>query len=139
MSNCTSEITSPPSIDQVLEATKTLYGNGAPQCSSKEMVSQWLSSLQNSLFAWEISDKLLMMKQDVESCYFAAQTLRTKLQTSFSELPPDAYMSLRNSIINHLRSIDEKVIQTQLALCVTYLVILGKTIDSFNIMISTVF
>uniref|UniRef100_A0A672KH71 Transportin-3-like n=2 Tax=Sinocyclocheilus grahami TaxID=75366 RepID=A0A672KH71_SINGR len=37
------------------------------------------------MYAWEISDQLLQLKQDVESCYFAAQTMKMKIQTSFYE------------------------------------------------------
>eukprot|EP00057_Strongylocentrotus_purpuratus_P006191 XP_011660665.1 PREDICTED: transportin-3 [Strongylocentrotus purpuratus] len=33
------------------------------------------------LFSWEISDQLLQMKRDVETCYFAAQTMRTKVSS----------------------------------------------------------
>jgi len=34
-------------------------------------------------------------KFDVETCYFAAQTLRSKIQSNFQELPQDAHESLR--------------------------------------------
>ena len=32
------------------------------------------------IYAWTISDQLLAHKSDLESCYFAAQTMRTKVQ-----------------------------------------------------------
>jgi hypothetical protein len=31
------------------------------------------------VFAWQISDQLLQLNQSMESCYFAAQTMRTKV------------------------------------------------------------
>ena len=43
----------------------------------------------------------------MESCYFGAQTLRTKIQFAFHELPPEAHSSLRDSMLDHLRQINE--------------------------------
>lgn len=43
----------------------------------------------------------------MESCYFGAQTLRTKIQFAFHELPPEAHGSLRDSMLDHLRQINE--------------------------------
>ncbi|RWS07621.1 transportin-3-like protein [Dinothrombium tinctorium] len=117
------EIQSQPELSVVLSVIKTLYNNESLN-ENKEMASQWLGNLQKSIYAWKISDELLINKCDVESCYFAAQTLRTKIQFNFNELPPEAYSSLKDSIINHLKSINESVIQTQLALAITYLAIL---------------
>lgn len=113
-----------PDLATVYQVIKTLYHDANRE--GKEAASKWLGQLQNSLFAWKIADELLIAKYDIESCYFAAQTLRTKIQTSFHELPAEAYSSLKDSIINHLKVITESVIQTQLALAITYLAILGK-------------
>ncbi|CAG2122651.1 unnamed protein product, partial [Medioppia subpectinata] len=66
----------------------------------------------------------LINNADISSCYFAAQTLRTKIQHNFHELPEDSYSSLKDSIIKHLVAIDESVVQTQLCLSITYLAIL---------------
>ena len=43
----------------------------------------------------------------MESCYFGAQTLRTKIQFAFHELPQEAHTSLRDSMFDHLRQINE--------------------------------
>jgi len=43
----------------------------------------------------------------MESCYFAAQTMRTKIQLSFHELPQEAYTSLRDSLMEHISQINE--------------------------------
>ncbi len=32
------------------------------------------------VYAWQISDQILQLNKDVESCYFAAQTMRTKVE-----------------------------------------------------------
>lgn len=113
-----------PDLAAVYQVIKTLYHDS--NTDSKEGASKWLGQLQNSLFAWKVADDLLIARYDVESCYFAAQTLRTKLQMNFHELPAEAYSSLKDSIINHLKTINESVIQTQLSLAITYLAILGE-------------
>lgn len=59
------------------------------------------------MYAWEISDQLLQLKQDVESCYFAAQTMKMKIQTSFYELPPETHNALRDSLLTHIQNLKE--------------------------------
>lgn len=59
---------------------------------------------------------MLQQKRDLESCYFAAQTMRTKIQMSFHELPTEAHISLRDSLLDHISQINEhtnSVIVTQ--------------------------
>lgn len=116
-------VESPPDIQVVIQAIKTLYGG--PDSGSKESASTWLGQLQSSVLAWKVADDLLLARVDVETCYFAAQTLRTKLQHSFHELSIESYASLKDSLLNHLVTINETVIQTQLALAIVYLAILG--------------
>lgn len=50
---------------------------------------------------------MLQQKRDIESCYFAAQTMRTKIQSSFHELPTEAHTSLRDSLMDHISQINE--------------------------------
>uniref|UniRef100_U3K7Y6 Exportin-1/Importin-beta-like domain-containing protein n=1 Tax=Ficedula albicollis TaxID=59894 RepID=U3K7Y6_FICAL len=74
----------------------------------------------SEVHAWEISDQLLQIHQDVESCYFAAQTMKMKIQTSFYELPTDSHASLRDSLLSHIQNLKDlsPVIVTQLALAI---------------------
>lgn len=70
---------------------------------------------------------MLQQKRDLESCYFAAQTIRNKIQNSFHELPDDSHNSLRDSLIAHLNQITNDtspVIVTQLSLAMADLVLL---------------
>lgn len=71
--------------------------------------------LHPQVHAWEISDQLLQIRQDVESCYFAAQTMKMKIQTSFYELPTDSHASLRDSLLSHIQNLKDlsPVIVTQ--------------------------
>lgn len=68
------------------------------------------------VYAWKIADELLARKMDLNSCYLAAQTMRSKLQNSFHELPQDSHTSLRDALLNHLSKLDDTtdgVIATQ--------------------------
>ncbi|XP_020287942.1 transportin-3 isoform X2 [Pseudomyrmex gracilis] len=107
----------PPSLETVYEAVCTLYSNSNPAQSGK--ASLWLGELQKSVYAWKIADEMLHEKRNIESCYFAAQTMRTKIQQSFHELPQEAHVSLRSSLMEHISQIDEhtnSAIATQLCL-----------------------
>ncbi|XP_023333907.1 transportin-3 isoform X1 [Eurytemora carolleeae] len=114
-----------PSVDLVVEAIKSLYNN--PNHTLKEEAGRWLQQYQNSVYAWTVSDQLLQRKLDVETCYFAAQTLRSKIQSNFNELPTEVHESLRNSLLEHLRAITgttDTVIRTQLCLAMADLILL---------------
>ncbi|KAJ8927136.1 hypothetical protein NQ314_020409 [Rhamnusium bicolor] len=104
-----------PGIDLVISAVSALYNN--PNRTEKERASQWLLEFQKSVHAWTVADELLHLKSDVETCYFAAQTMRTKIHQSFHELPIEVHNSLRDSLLEHISQINEgtsTVIVTQL-------------------------
>ncbi|CAG9579102.1 unnamed protein product [Danaus chrysippus] len=106
-----------PSMETIYQAISALYDN--PNTSEKEKASLWLGDVQKSIHSWKIADQLLQQKKDVKSCYFAAQTMRSKVQHSLSELPQEAQISLRDSLISHLEGISSDVtpaILTQLSL-----------------------
>nr|XP_061809308.1 transportin-3 isoform X4 [Nerophis lumbriciformis] len=107
-----------PSLPLVYQAVQALHHD--PDPAGKERASVWLGELQTSMYAWEISDQLLLLKQDVESCYFAAQTMKMKIQTSFYELPPDSHNALRDSLLSHIQNLKDlsPIIVTQLALAI---------------------
>lgn len=70
---------------------------------------------------------MLRQKRDIQSCYFAAQTIRNKIQNSFHELPEYSHGSLRESLMNHVCQITaetELVIVTQLCLALADLALL---------------
>lgn len=79
------------------------------------------------VYSWKIADQLLQQKNDLNSCYFAAQTMRTKIQQSFQELPESSHASLRDSIVTHIEhiSIDTNpIITRQLCLALSNLILL---------------
>jgi transportin-3 len=107
-------------IDEVVRAIDTLHKNPDPQKNREDMekANTWLCKFQNSLEAWEISNQLLHLQRDIETSHFAAQTMRTKIQYSFDELPMATYEALRESLISHLTNLCESphVVTTQLEL-----------------------
>lgn len=114
----------PPSLETVYQAVCSLYNNTNPVEPGK--ASLWLGELQKSVFAWKIADEMLHEKRNIESCYFAAQTMRTKIQFSFHELPQEAHISLRDSLLEHISQINEhtnSAIVTQLCLALADLVL----------------
>ncbi|XP_048516795.1 transportin-3 [Dendroctonus ponderosae] len=113
-----------PNLGLVVLAVSTLYTN--PDKTEKEKASEWLLNLQKSVHAWTVADELLHQKPDLESCYFAAQTMRTKIHQSFHELPLEVHMALRNSLLEHISQINEAtntVITTQLCLALADLIL----------------
>ena len=71
-----------------------------------------------------------MQKHDLQSCCFAAQTMRNKIQSSFHELPESAHESLKESLISHISHITHEtkpVIVTQLCLALADLALLMAT------------
>lgn len=115
----------PPTTEAVLQSIFTLYNN--PNKQEKEAASKWLEEFQKSIHSWEIADQLLQRKHDLNSCTFAAQTMRNKIQNSFHELPESAHESLRQSLLEHISHITletKPVIVTQLSLALADLALL---------------
>lgn len=78
------------------------------------------------VYAWKVADDMLHQKKDMESCYFAAQTMRIKIQKCFHELPADSYVSLRDSLLNHISQINKNtnsIIVTQVRVHLKLLII----------------
>ncbi|ODM90983.1 Transportin-3 [Orchesella cincta] len=118
-------------LEQVYRAVHTLYNdsNSIPM-SDKQAASSWLNDFQRSVKAWEIADQLLHKKMDLYSCYFGAHTLRTKIQGFFHELPLEAHLSLRDSLLQHIAAISsdtDHIIVTQLCLAVAHLILQAST------------
>ncbi|KAK7108377.1 transportin-3-like isoform X2 [Littorina saxatilis] len=117
-----------PSVETVLQAVQALYTN--PDVLGKEKASVWLGELQKSVYAWQLADQLLCMNHSLESCYFAAQTMRTKIQYAFHELPQTSHQSLRDSLLEHVSKISAEtppVIVTQLSLALADLALQMST------------
>ena len=67
----------------------------------------WLEQFQGTTEAWQVADQLLALEAAgngllTAAQIFAAQTMRTKIQYDFAELPAESHHSLRNSLLGHV-------------------------------------
>ena len=67
----------------------------------------WLEQFQGTTEAWQVADQLLALEAAdngllTAAQIFAAQTMRTKIQYDFAELPTESHHSLRNSLLGHV-------------------------------------
>ncbi|CAF1464465.1 unnamed protein product [Adineta steineri] len=81
-------------------AVQTLYHD--QDATRKKIASEWLLSVQSSLYAWTLADQLIRMNQNSEVTCLSAQILRHKIQHSFDELPVEHCKALCDSLLDHL-------------------------------------
>ena len=110
----------------VISALSTIYttttnptsnnnNNNTNTPSTREQANQYLTQYQRNPIAWEISNRLLssITTNDImiqtQIFFFAAQTLHTKCRSDMLQLPVTSYVSLRESIMNHLVRFCEEV------------------------------
>lgn len=108
-------------LPQLLSALQALY-HGDP--GVKEQANRWLEAFQQSGDAWQVSHDILHAPSaGMEAHYFAAQTLRTKVQRDFEELPAGAAGALRDSLLTLLvqHCAGGAAVRTQLCLAVAAL------------------
>ncbi|CAM6084292.1 unnamed protein product [Calypogeia fissa] len=85
----------------LLEAVQALYHHPDPE--TRKSANRWLEDFQYTMDAWQVSDSVLHdPSSTIEALYFCAQTLRTKVQRDFEDLPPNASLSLRSSLMTLL-------------------------------------
>lgn len=106
-------------LDQVVAALGALYA--ASDRSSRSEANAFLERFQKSPEAWQVSHALLDDDTSTpEAKLFAAQTLRTKLQLDYHQLPSEAAAPLRDAVVHlvkrHAAGAGGKAIRT--ALCV---------------------
>ena len=111
--------------DQVVQGLRTLYGSTDQETTRR--ADEQLKAWQQTENAWPVSDAILRDESmPREICYFAAQTMRTKIQYDFYELPADHYQALLQSLLEHVvkfRDAENAPVLTQLCLAVADLAI----------------
>jgi len=88
--------------------------------------NMWLEQFQATTEAWQVADQLLAQPADGSTAVstaahiFAAQTLRSKIQYDWAELPAEAHAQLRMSLLAHILRFGQgpQPVLTQLALAV---------------------
>mmetsp|Transcript_5331 Transcript_5331/g.12828 ORF Transcript_5331/g.12828 Transcript_5331/m.12828 type:complete len:967 (-) Transcript_5331:50-2950(-) len=108
-----------------VQALQALYSS--PDPATKKQADDWLTKFQQTPQAWQVADQLLSQGDaPVQFRFFAAQTLRTKLQFDFYELPTDSYGSLRDALLGHIdrfQAPECQPIQTMLAIAISDMMI----------------
>lgn len=112
-------------MEQALQALQALYSSADP--GTINQADEWLTKFQQTPAAWQVSDQILSHADTpVQFRFFAAQTMRTKVQFDFYELPVESYGSLRDSLLNHIdrfRAPECQPIHTMLAIALADLAI----------------
>eukprot|EP00471_Norrisiella_sphaerica_P001900 CAMPEP_0184479356 /NCGR_PEP_ID=MMETSP0113_2-20130426/1114_1 /TAXON_ID=91329 /ORGANISM="Norrisiella sphaerica, Strain BC52" /LENGTH=929 /DNA_ID=CAMNT_0026857419 /DNA_START=97 /DNA_END=2886 /DNA_ORIENTATION=- len=109
----------------VLEAVKALFSDGTTEVVRKK-ANQWLLNFKKEKKAWSVANTMLSTPGLSDNAYyFAAYTLRRKIQYDFADLQDQAdRFKLRNAVFEHAKRHPAKTIRMQLALAVSGLAIL---------------
>lgn len=114
----------------VKEALNALYHH--PDDSVRMQADRWLQDFQHTIDAWQVADNLLHdASSNQETLIFCSQTLKSKVQRDFEELPSEAFRPLRDSL-NTLLKIFHKGppnVRTQISLAVAALAVHVSTED----------
>ncbi|KAJ8753575.1 hypothetical protein K2173_022816 [Erythroxylum novogranatense] len=83
--------------NSVKDALNALYHH--PDDAVRMEADRWLQGFQRTLDAWQVADNLLHdASSNLETLIFCSQTLRSKVQRDFEELPSEAFRPLRTSL-----------------------------------------
>ncbi len=69
----------------VIQASTTFYTTQDKE--QRKKAEEWLETFKKSLNSWYITDQLLHTEKNEQVLFFAAQTIRNKIQYDFHELP----------------------------------------------------
>ncbi|KAG9439130.1 hypothetical protein H6P81_019295 [Aristolochia fimbriata] len=108
----------------VKAALNALYHH--PDDSVRMQADRWLQDFQRTLDAWQVSDNLLHdSSSNLETLIFCSQTLRSKVQRDFEELPSEAFCPLRDSLYALLKKLANgpAKVRTQICLAVAALAV----------------
>ncbi|KAK2409011.1 transportin MOS14 [Trifolium repens] len=108
----------------VKEALNALYHH--PDDSVRMQADRYLQDFQRTLDAWQVADNLLHdPSSNLETLIFCSQTLRSKVQRDFEELPATAFRPLRDSLNNLLKKFHKghPKVRTQISIAVAALAV----------------
>ncbi|KAF6259150.1 armadillo-type protein [Scenedesmus sp. NREL 46B-D3] len=108
--------------DQVIAAITALYRSDDAAVRSE--ADRWLERWQSSSEAWTVANAILHNpSSEPEYTYFCAQTLKTKVQRDYEELPAEAVPQLRDSVLQLLLRFGRgaPAVRTQLCLAMAAL------------------
>ncbi|XP_050379254.1 transportin MOS14 [Argentina anserina] len=108
----------------VKQALTALYHH--PDDAVRMEADHFLQKFQKTLDAWQVADNLLHdATSNLETLIFCSQTLRSKVQRDFEELPSEAFRPLRDSLNNLLREFHKgpPKVRTQISIAVAALAV----------------
>lgn len=108
----------------VKDALNALYHH--PDDSIRMQADRWLQDFQRTIDAWQVADNLLHdATSNLETLIFCSQTLRSKVQRDFEELPSEAFRPLRNSLNTLLKKFHKgpPKVRTQISIAVAALAV----------------
>ncbi|QKX60522.1 uncharacterized protein TRUGW13939_07667 [Talaromyces rugulosus] len=108
----------------VLSAVAAMQGNVSR--AEKAHAHEFLEKFQKSVEAWTLTHAMLQATDiPIEAKLFAATTLKGKITYDLDQLPADAVLQLRDSILSQLVAFASgpRPIQTQLCVCLASLAI----------------
>ncbi|CAN6310792.1 unnamed protein product [Urochloa humidicola] len=101
----------------VKEALAALYHH--PDDSIRTAADRWLQEFQHTLDAWQVADSLLHDESsNLETLIFCSQTLRSKVQRDFEELPSGAFRSLQDSLYVLLKKFNKGPPKVRTQICI---------------------
>ncbi|KAJ2710060.1 Nuclear import receptor, partial [Coemansia spiralis] len=128
-----------PATNEVINALNALYQGTSLE--GREQANAWLEQFQKTTQAWTTADAILGSAElGLEPKLFAAQTLRNKIIGDFGELGAQGALSLRDSVVAHLRAARKgpQPLITQLCLALADLAVqLEAWVDPFGDMTRT--
>ncbi|GLT66515.1 hypothetical protein SLA2020_388750 [Shorea laevis] len=108
----------------VKDALNALYHH--PDDAVRMQADRWLQDFQRTLDAWQVADNLLHdATSNLETLIFCSQTLRSKVQRDFEELPSEAFRPLRDSLNTLLKKFHKgpPKVRTQISIAVAALAV----------------
>ncbi|KAJ3682345.1 hypothetical protein LUZ60_014918 [Juncus effusus] len=101
----------------VKEALAALYHH--PEDSVRAQADRWLQDFQHTIDAWQVADSLLHdPTSNIETLIFCSQTLRSKVQRDFEELPSEAFGPLRDSLYGLLKKLNKGPPKVRTQICI---------------------
>uniref|UniRef100_A0A0E0IU02 Importin N-terminal domain-containing protein n=1 Tax=Oryza nivara TaxID=4536 RepID=A0A0E0IU02_ORYNI len=101
----------------VKEALAALYHH--PDDATRTAADRWLQQFQHTLDAWQVADSLLHDESsNMETQIFCSQTLRSKVQRDFEELPSEAFRPLQDSLYALLKKFSKGPQKVRTQICI---------------------
>ncbi|KAL5224275.1 hypothetical protein ABZP36_010914 [Zizania latifolia] len=101
----------------VKEALAALYHHSDD--AVRTAADRWLQQFQHTLDAWQVADSLLHDESsNLETLIFCSQTLRSKVQRDFEELPSEAFRRLQDSLYELLKKFSKGPPKVRTQICI---------------------